>query len=135
MSYVENTAHAHLLAARALEQGMPCAGKAYFINEPKPVLLWEWVDQLLETAGLEPVQTGIPASVAWIAGAVLEGATRLVGSRKEPVMTRFLASQLSSSHWYRIDAAERDFRYAPLVSPEEGLRRTAPDLRRWAAEA
>jgi nucleoside-diphosphate-sugar epimerase len=133
-SYVENTAHAHLLAARALEEGMPCAGKAYFINEPKPVLLWEWVDQLLETAGLKPIQRGVPASVAWGAGALLEGAARLVGSRKEPMMTRFLASQLSSSHWYRIDAAQRDFRYAPLVSPEEGLQRTAADLRRWAAE-
>jgi 2-alkyl-3-oxoalkanoate reductase len=134
-SYVENTAHAHLLAAKALAEGMPCAGKAYFINEPKPVLLWEWVDELLETAGLRPIQRGVPASAAWAAGALLEGAARLVGSRKEPMMTRFLASQLGSSHWYRIDAAQRDFRYAPLVSPDEGLRRTAPDLRRWAAEA
>ncbi|OAI56865.1 3-beta hydroxysteroid dehydrogenase [Planctomyces sp. SCGC AG-212-M04] len=134
-SYVENTAHAHLLAAKALEEGLPCAGKAYFINEPKPVLLWEWVDQLLETAGLKPIQRGVPASFAWGAGAILEGAARLVGSRQEPMMTRFLASQLSSSHWYRIDAAQRDFRYAPLVSPDEGLRRTAADLHRWAAEA
>jgi len=135
MSYVENTAHAHLLAASALEEGMPCAGKAYFINEPKPVLLWEWIDQLLETAGLPPIQKGVPASAAWLAGAILEGAAHLTGSRKEPMMTRFLASQLSSSHWYRIDAAQRDFRYAPLVSADEGLRRTTPDLRRWAAEA
>jgi len=134
MSYVENTAHAHLLAARALEEGWPCAGRAYFINEPRPVVLWEWVDELLEAAGLPPVRKSVPTGVAWTAGAVLETAARLVGSRKEPIMTRFLASQLSSAHWYRIDAAEHDFRYAPLVSPEEGLRRTTPDLRRWAAE-
>ena len=47
-------------------------------------------------------------------------------------MTRFLASQLSSSHWYSIDAAHRDFAYAPLVSADEGLRRTTPDLKQWA---
>ncbi len=135
MSYVENTAHAHLLAARGLSEGRPCAGKAYFINEPEPVRLWEWVNQLLAAAGLPPVTKRIPAPVAWGAGAMLEGLARLLRSRNEPLMTRFLASQLSSSHWYRIDAAQRDFGYAPLVSAEEGLVRTTPELRRWATEA
>jgi len=132
MSYVENTAHAHLLAAKALSEGRACAGKAYFINEPEPVVLWEWVNQLLEAAGLPAVRAKVPTAVAWVAGAVLESAARLMRSRNEPIMTRFLASQLSSSHWYRMDAAARDFDYAPLVSAEEGLRRTTPDLRRWA---
>jgi nucleoside-diphosphate-sugar epimerase len=41
----------------------------------------------------------------------------------EPVMTRFLAEQLSTTHWYDISAAKRDFGYAPRVGFEEGLRR------------
>ncbi|QDT55339.1 3 beta-hydroxysteroid dehydrogenase/Delta 5--_4-isomerase [Caulifigura coniformis] len=132
MSYVENTAHAHLLAASALSEGRACAGKAYFINEPEPVVLWAWVNQLLAAAGLPPVRGKVPTSVAWMAGAGLEAVARLMRSKNEPIMTRFLASQLSSSHWYRIDAAARDFGYGPVVSAEEGLRRTTPDLRRWA---
>lgn len=50
-------------------------------------------------------------------------------------MTRFMASQLSTPHWYDVSAAVRDFGYDPQVSIEEGLERTAPDLRRWASEA
>ena len=37
-------------------------------------------------------------------------------------MTRFLARQLSTTHWFRIDAARRDLGYEPRVSIAEGLR-------------
>ncbi len=43
-------------------------------------------------------------------------------------MTRFLASQLSCSHWYRVDKARHDFGFEPLVTVEEGLRRLEPEL-------
>jgi hypothetical protein len=49
-------------------------------------------------------------------------------------MTRFLAAQLSSSHSYRIDKAQRDFGYSPIVTVEEGLRRLEPELRRFAKQ-
>ena len=38
-------------------------------------------------------------------------------------MTRFVADQLSTSHWYDITAARRDLGYDPKVSIEDGLRR------------
>ena len=38
-------------------------------------------------------------------------------------MTRFLARELSTAHWFNIDAARRDLDYRPTVSIEEGLRR------------
>ena len=41
-------------------------------------------------------------------------------------MTRFLAEQLSTPHWYDISAAERDFGYHPRVSVAEGLARPRP---------
>jgi nucleoside-diphosphate-sugar epimerase len=133
MSYVENTAAAHLQAAHALESNSKCAGRAYFINEPEPVRLWEWVNQLLTIAGLPPVQRGIPYSVAYAAGALLETVYKLSGRKSEPPMTRFLAAQLAKSHWYRVDAAIADFSYRPIVTFEEAMQRVTPDLRRWAA--
>ncbi len=45
-------------------------------------------------------------------------------------MTRFLAAQLSTSHYFAIDRARRDFGYRPTVSTAEGMRR----LGRWLAE-
>ncbi|MGC1273019.1 MAG: NAD-dependent epimerase/dehydratase family protein [Planctomycetaceae bacterium] len=135
MSYVENAAAAHLLAADALRECSPVCGKAYFINEIEPVNLWSWIDRLLETAGLPPAAGGISESVARRIGATCEAlwtALRLPG---EPPLTRFLAAQLSQSHTYSVNAAERDFDYRPIVSVEEGLRKITPELRRVAGTA
>lgn len=132
MSYVENAAAAHLQAADALGTGSACAGKAYFINEPEPVLLWNWVDALLERAGLGPVTKSIPYPLARAAGALLELGSTLLRRREEPLMTRFVASQLATSHWYRVDAAVRDFGYRCVVDAATAMDRTTPDLRRWA---
>lgn len=133
MSYVENAAAAHLTAADALRDGSPVAGRAYFINEPEPVLLWDWVNRLLDTAGLPPVRKSISAGAARRVGAACEVAWTLFRLPGEPPMTRFLAAQLSQSHSYSIKAAERDFGYRPVVSVEEGLRKLEPELRKLAS--
>ena len=38
-------------------------------------------------------------------------------------MTRFLAAQLATSHYFNMSRAKKDFQYSPIVEPEEGLRR------------
>lgn len=128
-SYVENTAAAHLQAHDALLAGRPCAGRAYFINEPQPVRLWDWINEILARAGLALVKRSISPGLAYGAGAICEGIYAALGLRREPPMTRFLASQLSQSHTYSIENARRDFDFAPLVSFEEGMRRLAADIR------
>ena len=42
-------------------------------------------------------------------------------------MTRFIARNLATTHWYDISAARRDLGYEPKVSIAEGLER----LREW----
>jgi nucleoside-diphosphate-sugar epimerase len=125
MSYVENAAAAHLQAADRLELGSPVAGQAYFINEPEPVNLWNWVDEILAVAGLPPLKKRISANTAYTIGAVCEAAYSLLRLKSEPPMTRFLALQLSGSHYYSVDKARRDFGYTPAVSVAEGMRRMA----------
>jgi nucleoside-diphosphate-sugar epimerase len=44
-------------------------------------------------------------------------------------MTRFLARELSTSHWFDLSAARRDLGYEPSVSLDEGLRRLESWLR------
>jgi nucleoside-diphosphate-sugar epimerase len=87
------------------------------------------VDELLGRAGLPPVRKSISARAAWRAGAVLESVYRVLRLRGEPPMTRFLASQLSTSHWYSVARARRDFGYEPRVTVEEGLRKLEAELR------
>lgn len=127
--YVDNAADAHLLAADRLFPGSPIAGKAYFISQGEPVLLWDMVNRILAAANLPPVRKRIGASTAYAAGTVLEWLARLTFRRSEPRMTRFVAKELATSHWFDISAARRDLDYHPRISTEEGLRRLAESFR------
>jgi nucleoside-diphosphate-sugar epimerase len=128
MTYVENTAHAHLQAADALAAESAVAGQAYFINEPEPVNLWQWIDQLLALVDLPPVKRSVSTKMAFRIGGALEKLYRLLRLSGEPAMTRFLAAQLSSSHYYSTEKARRDFGYAPQVTFQEGMQRLQRDL-------
>ncbi len=130
VTYVDNAAQAHLDAADRLDIGTPPAGRAYFISNGEPVELWPFIDRVLAEAGAPPVTKTVSAWKARLAGRVLEWAYRwLPVLSGEPPMTRFVASQLSTSHWYDISAARRDLGYAPHVSVEDGLKKLGERLR------
>ncbi|MDP1799288.1 MAG: NAD-dependent epimerase/dehydratase family protein [Planctomycetaceae bacterium] len=126
-TYIDNAVAAHLAAFDRLSPTAACAGKTYFIanNEPRP--LWELIDQMLACADLPPVRQSISAGTAYSIGAVLEGLYTVMRWQDEPPMTRFVARQLSTDHWYDLTAAIHDLGYQPAVSVDEGLRR----LREW----
>jgi nucleoside-diphosphate-sugar epimerase len=123
--YVENAARAHLQAADAMQNGSPVPGRAYFITQGEPVNGWDWVDEILALAGLPPVRKSVSFRTAWAVGAAYEAAYRMFCPQKEPPMTRFLAAQLSQSHYFSIARAKADFGYEPTVSIAEGMRRLA----------
>lgn len=129
VTYIDNAVDAHLLAAEKLDAGSPVSGKAYFISNGEPVDLWEFINRILAEAGLPPVTRTISAWKARLAGRVLERVYRWFRLAGEPPMTRFVANQLSTSHWYDITAARRDLGYEPRVSTEDGLRRLGEKLR------
>lgn len=129
-TYIDNAADAHLLACDALAPGAPCAGRAYFISNGEPMALGALVNRILEAAGLPPVTRSVPAGVAYAAGAVMELVYGALRRKDEPLMTRFVARQLSTAHWFNISAAKRDFGYEPSVSIETGMQRLAT----WLAE-
>lgn len=128
MVYVENAAAAHLQAADALEPGSRVAGKAYFISQGEPVNCWDWMNDILRLAGVREVRKSISFGAAWRIGRAMEVVYALLRLRSEPRMTRFLAAQLATSHYFDISAARDDFGYTPAVSTEEGMRRLAPAI-------
>jgi nucleoside-diphosphate-sugar epimerase len=60
---------------------------------------------------------------------VMEGVWRLLGRTDEPRMTRFLAAQLGTSHYFDISAARSELGYVPRVSMAEGMNRLGHWLR------
>jgi nucleoside-diphosphate-sugar epimerase len=126
MVHVENAVDAHLLAEAALGAPAgsggrpPAAGRAYFITNDEPVVLWEWINGLLRGLGEPPVTKRIPLGAASAVGAVCEAAWRLLPLRGEPPMTRFVAAELAKDHWFDLTAARRDLGYRPRISMAEG---------------
>jgi nucleoside-diphosphate-sugar epimerase len=121
--YIDNAAAAHILAADRLAPGSLIAGKVYFITQGEPVPLWDLVNRILGAAGLAPVTRTVPVWVAHLAGWALESVYGWIGRLEEPPITRFLARELATAHWFNIHAAQRDLGYEPRVSLAEGLRR------------
>jgi nucleoside-diphosphate-sugar epimerase len=129
VTYIDNAAQSHLDTVDRLDIGTAPAGKAYFVSNGEPVELWPFIDRILAEAGLPPVTKTVSAWKARLAARVLEFLYWLFRLPGEPPMTRFVASQLSTSHWYDITAARRDLGYDPKVSVEEGLKRLGERLR------
>ena len=124
-TFIDNAAQAHLDAFDHLAVGSACAGKAYFISNGDPRSARETVNALLTAVGAPRVTGTIPFAVAYALGAILECAWHVLPLKGEPPLTRFLAEQLATTHWYDISAARRDFKYAPQVNFDEGLKRLA----------
>lgn len=118
MVHVENTVDAHLCAEKALSGS--AAGRAYFITNDEPVALWDWINGLLTALGEKPVTKKISLRAALRIGAVCETVWRVLSLKGEPPMTRFIAKELATDHWFDISAAKRDLGYAPRISMTQG---------------
>lgn len=123
MIYVENAAHAHLLALDRLIPGNPVAGNAFYLTQGEPVNCWDWIGRVLAMAGLPPIKKSVSFKTAWRVGLFYEMFYKLFRLKGEPPMTRFLATQLAGSYWFDISKARRDLGYEPQISTEEGMRR------------
>ncbi|PKG78084.1 3-beta hydroxysteroid dehydrogenase [Shewanella sp. Actino-trap-3] len=128
--YVDNAAYAHILAAVDLVSAAKCAGKAYFLSNDQPITMSAMLNKILACADLPPVTKRVPAGVAYAAGVVLETLYGWLNIQQEPIMTRFVARQLSTSHYFDISAAQQDLGYQALVSIEQGMQKLKLSLSR-----
>ncbi len=128
ISYIDNVAHAHLLAADNLENIGSADGQAYFISQGEPVNLWNWIGELFERTNTPKIRSRISFRAAYLIGGLLESFYLLFRIKKEPMMTRFVAEQLAKSHYFSINKAQRDLGYEPLVSNEQGMERLLQSL-------
>ncbi|WP_228853313.1 NAD-dependent epimerase/dehydratase family protein [Aegicerativicinus sediminis] len=128
VTYVDNAAIAHVQVLNTLLHfPEKVAGKVYFISQDDPILIQDFINGLLCCAGLEPVTKRINPFIARTIGHLIQGIFRTLKLKSEPPFDLFIAKQFSSSHWYDISAAKKDFNYKPQITTEEGMNR----LKSW----
>ncbi len=122
--YIDNAASA-MVAALAHVADDDVHGNAYVVTngEPRPVA--DLLDGICRASGVPTPRWHVPAGVARAAGSLVEAVWRVRPGADEPPMTRFLAEQLSTSHWFDQRRTRRDLQWEPTVSIDEGLRRLA----------
>ena len=119
VSYVENTAHAHIQAAESDNVG----GKVYFVNEVEPVEMWGWINSLFRQLGVQEVKKRIPYKAAYFIGYLAEKIYQWLPLRGEPLFTRSVVAACGRDHYFDVSAAQRDFNLQSPVSMEEATRR------------
>ena len=121
-TYVDNAVDALVAALRADESAY---GRPYVVTngEPRPVL--ELLDGICAASGVPTPRRHVPAVLARGAGAVLDAAWARLPLRGEPPLTRFVAEQLSTAHWFDQRLTREALGWVPHVSLDEGLRRLA----------
>ncbi len=121
--YVDNAADAHILASQKLLENPSLSGNVYFVSQDEPISKWKMIDAFLDVAGLPPIKGHVSAKSAYIAGSFFEFVYTLLKIKKEPPMTRFVAKELATSHWFDISKAKKELGYYPKVSTKEGIQR------------
>lgn len=131
-TYVDNAAAAIVAGLHRMDH---IHGRALVVTNGEPRPVGELLAGICAAGGVRPPSWSVPGPVARAAGAVVEKVWTWAGRHEEPPMTRFLAEQLSTAHWFDQRETRELLDWTPAVSIDEGLARlaghygTKPDAR------
>lgn len=139
-TYVENVAHAHICADRALASegtvSEKAAGEAYFITNMEPIKFWEFMSLILEGLGYQRPSIKIPVFVIMPIAHLVEWIYRLLGpyGMKVPQLTPSRIRLTSCTRSFDCSKAKDRLDYAPIIPLQEGIRRTIESYPHLRAE-
>ncbi len=121
-TYVDNAADA---IVGAVDAAGTAGGEAFVVSngEPRPVA--EILAAICTAAGVPGPRLHVPFPVAWTAGAVVDQAWSWRGRETDPPITRFLAEQLATAHWFDQRRTREALGWTPRITLDEGFRRLA----------
>jgi len=125
-TYVDNAASGIVAALHRAEHGH---GRAFVLTNGEPRPVGDLLAGICLASGVQPPRWSVPASIARAAGSVIERVWAVRPGADEPPMTRFLAEQLSTAHWFDQRETRRVLAWQPGVSIDEGLQRLAAAAR------
>jgi nucleoside-diphosphate-sugar epimerase len=124
-TYIDGAATALVAALDAARPGAACVGRAYVIANGEPRPIRDLMLGICRAAGVDAEPRRVPLRVAVAAGAAVERVWSLRRDGTEPPLTRFLAEQLGTAHWFDPRPARTDLGWTSPVTIDEGLARVA----------
>ncbi|MFK5633291.1 MULTISPECIES: NAD-dependent epimerase/dehydratase family protein [unclassified Ornithinimicrobium] len=131
-TYVDNAVEA---VVAALEHVEDARGQAFVVTNGEPRPIGELVTSICHACGVPGPRLHVPRPLAWALGATVEGAVAVserapgLTAITQPPLTRFLAEQLSTAHWFDQRRTREVLQWAPRVGLDEGLERLAAACR------
>ena len=121
-TYLDNAVDALVAALHADPRAY---GEPYVVTngEPRPVV--ELLAGICAASGVPMPRRHVPAALARGAGSLLDAAWRTFPMPGEPPLTRFVAEQLSTAHWFDQRRTREALGWTPRVGLDEGLSRLA----------
>jgi 2-alkyl-3-oxoalkanoate reductase len=121
-TYVDNAAAAIVAALKRISH---IHGRALVVTNGEPRPVGELIAGICAAGGVPAPSWSVPARLARVAGSAVEKAWLRLGKQDEPPMTKFLAEQLSTAHWFDQRETRKLLDWTPAVSIDEGLGRLA----------
>lgn len=102
----------------------PARSEALVVSNGEPRTVREILSRICLAMGVPPPARRVPAPVAKAAGVAVQAMWAGLG-RNEPPLTRFLAEQLSTAHWFDQRRTREALGWRPRVTLDEGFRALA----------
>ena len=129
-TYVDNAADA-LVAA--LDRVDDVSGEAFVVSNGEPRTVAELLTRICRAAGVPEPTRSVPRASRVRRRRRRRAGVGGSGRDDEPPMTRFLAEQLSTAHWFDQRRTREALQWTPTVSLAEGFARLAAHIQRQTA--
>ena len=121
-TYVDNASAALVASVDACG---PAHGQPLVVTNGEPRPVQEVLASLCRAAGVPPPRVRVPAWAARLAGTAVDAAWTIGRRRDTPPITRFLAEQLTTAHWFDQRHTRAVLRWRPEVDLDTGFDRLA----------
>ena len=117
-TYVDNAVQAMVAA---VDGGGSVHGEALVVSNGEPRTIAEILARVCAAAGVPGPRGRVPLRVATAAGTVVEAGWRVARRPGVPPLTRFLAEQLGTAHWFDQRRTRAALDWTPHVSLDDGF--------------
>jgi len=120
MTHVDNYCHGLILGEKALYKGSPALGKFYIVTDKDPQYLWQVLDHAFVFLGYKSLYSrmAVPGWLITPIAHIVEIAGKILGRKFK--LNPFAVRMLMIHRWFDITDAERDLKYQPIISFEDG---------------